>query len=236
VTEPAAGTRGRAALALLLLVPAPSIGTAMAMVIAPGSAAAKIVFAVLKVWLLAFPLLWLVFVERGRPRLPAPTRRGVLPGLVSGAVIAAIILAAYFTVGHHWIDAPHVHAMAAKNGLASPTLYVVLAAYWCVVNSLLEEYVWRWFVFRRCLDLLTPARTAAAVLLSALLFTLHHIVALTAQFDWRITLLGSLGVFIGGAAWSWLYLRYRSIWPGYLSHVLADAPIFWIGWRIIFHP
>jgi membrane protease YdiL (CAAX protease family) len=47
-------------------------------------------------------------------------------------------------------------------------------------------------------------------------------------------LLGSLGVFIGGAVWSWLYLRYRSVWPCYLSHALADAAIFIIGYRLIF--
>jgi hypothetical protein len=46
--------------------------------------------------------------------------------------------------------------------------------------------------------------------------------------------LGSCGVFLGGAAWSWLYLRYRSIWPGYVSHAIADAAIFIIGYRLIF--
>ena len=65
-------------------------------------------------------------------------------------------------------------------------------------------------------------------------FTAHHVIVLVAQFDWPIALLGSLGVFIGGATWSWLYLRYRSIWPGYVSHAIADAAIFIIGYRLIF--
>ena len=71
-------------------------------------------------------------------------------------------------------------------------------------------------------------------MVSALLFTLHHIVALRAQAGWDVTLLASLGVFLGGCAWSWLYLRYRSIWPGYVSHVLADVAVFAVGWVILF--
>jgi uncharacterized protein len=45
--------------------------------------------------------------------------------------------------------------------------------------------------------------------------------------------LGSLGVFAGGAVWSHLYLRTRSIWPGYLSHALADVAVFAVGAQII---
>jgi hypothetical protein len=73
-----------------------------------------------------------------------------------------------------------------------------------------------------------------AIVASAFFFTLHHIVALATQADWRVTTIASAGVFIGGAVWSSLYLRYRSIWPGYLSHALADVPIFVIGWCLIF--
>ncbi len=47
-------------------------------------------------------------------------------------------------------------------------------------------------------------------------------------------ILGSTGCFLGGVIWSGLYLRYRSIWPGYLSHVLADVAIYIIGWHLIF--
>jgi membrane protease YdiL (CAAX protease family) len=41
-------------------------------------------------------------------------------------------------------------------------------------------------------------------------------------------------VFTGGAIWSWLYVRYRSIWPGYLSHAIVDVAVFAVGWWIIF--
>ncbi len=73
-----------------------------------------------------------------------------------------------------------------------------------------------------------------AVVLAAFCFTLHHASALKLYFDWRITLLGSAGVFAGGVLWSGLYLRYRSIWPGFVSHILVDLAMFAVGWHLIF--
>jgi len=78
----------------------------------------------------------------------------------------------------------------------------------------MEEYVWRWFVFRK-FEVLLGGQLAVPA--AALAFTAHHVIVLAAQFDWADRPLGSCGVFIGGAAWSWLYLRYRSIWPGYVK-------------------
>jgi hypothetical protein len=46
--------------------------------------------------------------------------------------------------------------------------------------------------------------------------------------------LGSLAVLAAGACWSFLYLRYASIWPGWISHVLADLAVFAIGWHLLF--
>jgi membrane protease YdiL (CAAX protease family) len=103
---------------------------------------------------------------------------------------------------------------------------------WITLNSLMEEYVWRWFVFRK-FEVLLGGKLAVPA--TALAFTAHHVIVLAAQFDWPIALLGSCGVFIGGTVWSWLYLRYRSIWPGYVSHAIADAAIFIIGYTLIFN-
>ena len=45
---------------------------------------------------------------------------------------------------------------------------------------------------------------------------------------------GTCGVFVGGAVWNWCYLRYRSIWPGYVSHAIVDAALLAIGWKLLF--
>lgn len=227
---PAAGAS--AGLALLLLVPVPSLSTAAASFWWPGTTLGQSVFIAGKLWLAVFPLAWWLKVERGRWSGSPPRRGGFGVAVMLGLLIAGAIFGGYAVATHlGWIDPATVAGRAAQTGLNHPSIYVAGAVYWVTLNSLMEEYVWRWFVFRQCEGL---AGGPAAVVLSALAFTLHHIVALAGQFSWTITLLGSAGVFTGGAIWSLLYLRYRSIWPCYVSHAIVDLPIFIIGWRLIF--
>ena len=202
----------------------------MAMIIAPGPIG-QAVFIASKVWVALFPVAWWLWIQKGRLSLSKPTRGGFNVAIASGLVITAGIFGAYWLLGRHWIDTGRVRAMAQQNGIGSTSIYLAMAVYWITVNSLLEEYVWRWFVVRQCEALMTPV---AAVLCSAAFFTAHHVVALKMQFDWRVTVLASLGVFIGGAVWSWLYVRYRSVWVCYASHAIVDVPIFVIGWWLIF--
>ncbi|MBC7773260.1 MAG: CPBP family intramembrane metalloprotease [Pyrinomonadaceae bacterium] len=227
-------------LAMAMLVPAPIIGALMALWIAPGPIGGA-VYALAKVWLLAMPLLWTLVIER-RPmarriafrqmssgRLPP----GLPTGLTLGLVIAIGILGVYalFELLGGGIDGARLKEVATASGFGTPLSFVLLGAYLALVNSLLEEYVWRWFVFRACASMVPPI---FAVTLSGLFFTLHHIVVLAAYFPIWLAALGSLGVFIGGCVWSWCYLRFGSVWPGYVSHVIVDVAILAIGWRLLF--
>jgi membrane protease YdiL (CAAX protease family) len=222
----------RALIALLLLVPAPSIGTAAAMFWWPGLALGKAIFLASKIWLVLLPLFWLRAVDHGSLGWSPPRRGGFGVAIVLGLLIALFVFAAYAILRRCGaIDVGMVAERAARTGLNKPEIYFAGAIYWITANSLMEEYVWRWFVFQKC-ELLWGDR--AGVIVAALAFTAHHVIALAAQFNWGITLLASLGVFIGGATWSWLYLRYRSIWPGYVSHAIVDVAIFVIGYRLIF--
>lgn len=222
--------KARAIRALAAIVPAPTLGILAALYVWPGSAVGQGVYVALKAWLLLLPLLWLVLVERQRPRIPRPSSRGMAAGIGTGVVIFIAIVATYLLL-KHWIDADVMATQIAAIGLGDPRLFLLLALYWCTVNSILEEYVWRWFVFTRC-EALMPR--AVAVIAAGLFFTLHHAIALDFYFDWRVTLLGSAGVFIGGATWSWIYLRWRNVYAAYVSHVFADVAVFGVGWYLVF--
>jgi hypothetical protein len=224
----------QALLAFILLVPVPSLGTAAAMFWWPELPVGKVIFFAAKVWLVALPLVWRLMVDR-KPLSWSPARHGGFGvAIASGVLISLVIFGAYALASRSGaLDASLVADRAAKTGLNTLGVYLAGAVYWITVNSLLEEYVWRWFVLRKC-EALWGGK--AGLVVAALAFTAHHVIALAGQFNWGITLLASLGVFIGGAAWNWLYLRYRSIWPGYVSHAIADLAIFIIGYRLIFGP
>jgi uncharacterized protein len=222
-----------ALVALLLLVPVPSLGVFFAMVFEPtrGTPLGQGLYFFSKIWILVLPIVWLKMVDR-QPFSLSPVRRGgLLVGMMLGLIIGAAIIGGYLLFASKLIDASEMRGAADRNGIGTIGAYLGLVLYLTFVNSLLEEYVWRWFVFRKC-ELIVGGKLA--VVLSALMFTLHHVIALAAQTNWTTTLIASTGVFIGGCTWSWCYLRYRSIWPGYVSHLIVDAAVFVVGWWILF--
>ena len=227
--EPA-NNRHQALIALLLIAPMPSLGVIMAMVVAPG-AIGKTIFTATKIWLLVFPAAWYLLVEKGRRSWSPPHRGGLAIGAASGAVLAAIIVVGAWLVGVQHMDLAPLRAEVQKMGLNMALPYLAGAAGWTFANSLMEEYVYRWFVFRQCETLM---RGPWAVVASAAIFTAHHVIAVSQYLDPLLAILASAGVFAGGVIWSWLYMRYRSIWPGWLSHVLADIAIFGVGWFLLF--
>jgi membrane protease YdiL (CAAX protease family) len=225
-------SRRKAILALVLLVPAPSIGALCGMVIFPDSLAGVLLFTFSKAWLLALPIVWLKLVDREPIGFSPPRKGGFAMGLLSGVGISTVIAAVYLTLGDSLIDREFLVDKLSAVGLASRGIYIGAAAYWILVNSVLEEYVWRWFCVKQCERLLRPT---AAIGCSALLFTLHHVIALRVYFGWPTVIVCSLGVFLGGTIWSAMYIRYRSIWPAYLSHAIVDLCVFTIGAAILFN-
>ncbi len=225
-------SRRQAVWALAFLVPVPSLGTLAAMVVWPGQSIGQLVFAVAKGWILVFPLFWWWRVENRRTPQPLhrPTARALLEGLASGLVLAAVIVAVYKLWGTQWVDPVAIRDQVKSVGLGSPVLYLTAALYWCLVNALLEEYVWRWFVTRQFRYL---CRGLPAILFAALAFTLHHVFALATLFPWQTVFLASAGIAIGGLIWSDLYLRHQNLWPAYCSHVLVDIAVFGLGYDMI---
>lgn len=222
---------GNASLALLLLVPAPSIGALTAMVWLPGSVLGSVIFTACKLWLFALPVLWHIFIDRQRISLSLPRHGGFGIGIVSGIVISAVILGAYWLVGDALIDLQVMREKIAAVGLAEPLYFALGAAYWILINSVLEEYVWRWFCLSKARQLMPGW---VAMVAAAGFFTLHHIIALSVYLGPLAVVLCSAGVFLGGAFWNWMYLSYRSIWPAYISHAIVDVAVFAVGAWVLF--
>mgnify|MGYP001791908432 CR=1 FL=1 len=221
----------RAALLALLLIVGAANGGIVARLYWP-SLAGQGFFVTTRVWILLLPLLWAWQMDRERLALTWPTRQAWQVGGGLGLAMLGVICGGYALVGQGWIDAAVVRSRAEAVGLLQPLGFAVFAVYFTVVNALIEEYIWRWFVYRKC-AVLVPGIWAVA--LAALCFTLHHIVALFGfTGSWGVTVLGSIGVFVAGAVWSGCYLRYQSLWVCYISHALADLAIAIVAWHILF--
>ena len=220
-----------ALVSLILFVPAFSIGVAMSLFVAPGLVG-NTIFTAVKIWGIALPLLWVIRTSSQALRLPKFRWLEVKVGLGLGIVMFIAILLAYYSIGQQIINLPEIRAKAAEVGITQPALYLAGCLYWSFVNSLIEELTWRGFVIYQLKVLVSPT---LAVALAALFFTAHHSLALYGYtHDWLIVALGSLGVFLSGIAWAWCYSNYRSIMPGYISHILADLAIAIVGYQLLF--
>jgi membrane protease YdiL (CAAX protease family) len=194
------------------------------------------VYLVVKSIQFAFPLLWVWLVLREPLQVGRPSARG----LALGAAFSVGV------VGAGWLlfelllrnttafaaAAPRIHEKINEFGIDTPWKYLVLAVFYSLMHSLMEEYYWRWFVFRQ-LRALVPLWPA--VIISALAFMGHHVIVLSQFFQelpWLAWLLSS-AVAVGGAFWAWLYERTTSLFGPWLSHLMIDAGIFWIGYNLV---
>jgi len=194
-------------------------------------AAGTAVWMAAKAWVLVVPAAWVLWVDRKPLRCSRPSVRGLVAGALLGLVVAALIVGTFLWLGPRWVDPSGLRAAVEPHGLTSRWVYLAGAAYWILGNSLLEEYVYRWFVFSKARTL-WGARWAVVV--AALAFVIHHALALAVYFDWRVTALACTGVFIGSVLWSMLYRRYGNIWAPYVSHAIIDVAVFALGWVLLF--
>jgi|SRR6476661_8078306 len=225
------GDRKTALLALTLLVPAASIGIIAGLYIAPGGWG-QTLSVLCQVWLLVFPIAWSVFVDREKLSFSLPKRQELLAGSIWGIFMFAVIVGIYSLFGQQSIDPVVAKEKSHQLGISSANIYLIVEAYFVLVNSLIEEFTWRWFVCNKC-QILIPG--TKAIFLSSLFFTMHHIFVIAAYSDWQAAILGSLAVFAAGIIWSHSYLTYRSLWSSYISHAIADFALAIIGWQVIFN-
>jgi uncharacterized protein len=221
--------RNRSILALLLIVPVTSIGAVMSALVAPGAIGQGIAI-ICGLWLVLFPVLWHRLVEKQSLNLKI-SQDGWLTGVVLGVLMFGVIFCSYWFGGRYLLNIADIRSKTQQMGMNIPLMVYGFGTFQTLVNSLIEEYVWRWFVFRHC-QILWPQRSA--ILLSAGFFTIHHVFLLLAYCDnlWLV-LVGSIAVFIAGVLWAVCMRVYKSLLPSYLSHLAADLALQIASWYIL---
>lgn len=204
---------------------------------ADASPALRVAYALGKIVQFLFPLVYLGCTAR-EALWPRPPRfAGLASGLAFGAAVAVAILVLYFGILRETLLEmgleTQVRAKLEEFGAATPSRFFAFAAFISVVHSFLEEYYWRWFVFRR-LRLVCPM--AAAMAISSLAFMAHHVIVLDVYLPGHfLTAVApfSLAIAVGGGFWAWLYARTDSIGAAWLSHFIIDAAIMVIGFDVL---
>jgi membrane protease YdiL (CAAX protease family) len=186
-----------------------------------------------KLWMLGLPLLWRIKIDKKPISWSKPENGGFTIAIILGIAIAVVIVIAWWLFGAPNVDRNEVINALEPFGLTVWTTYLAGAIFWTFGNSVLEEYVFRWFIVEKAEHVVNGLWYT--VLLSAGIFVIHHAFALYfLGFPLWMNAIACLGLFIGGSIFSWLYIKYRSIWIPYITHVLCDIAVFGIGAIIIF--
>ncbi len=221
---------------LLFALVLPSLATWLYFIVFAGRGAVMAwTYAICKVVQFALPVVWVIGVCGDWPEVRRLfARRGLALGIAFGvAVFAGMMLVFHGQLCNSPImaQAPaQIWSKIAAFGIQSPTAFLGMALFYSGIHSFLEEYYWRWFVFgqlRRALPV------AAAVTVSSIGFASPHVILLAdylpAEHFWTATIFFSFCVAVGGAVWAWLYHRFGSLLAPWLSHMLVDAALMWIG-------
>ena len=224
--------------AILFALIFPSIVTLGYFVVLAGqpSSLQQFAYAVGKAIQFGFPLFWVAVILREKIRWSPPSGRGIPMGLGFGLLVALVMLGLY----HLWLKPggffdnadEAIRQKVIDLGLNTPWRYASTGLFYAFCRSLLEEYYWRWFVFRQ---LRKQASLATAILISSLGFMAHHVILLATFFGWDspMTYLFSLAVAVGGAVWAWIYEQSASLYAPWVSHLLVDAAIFLLGYDLV---
>jgi len=183
----------------------------------------------------AFPAIWIFGVRRRQITWNRPRRMDFIGGglLGLGLLLGALVL-------YHFVGKPAgffdtagdaIRQKIAGLGVGSVPRYAVLATFYSLVHSLLEEYYWRWFVFGQ-LRRLSSLPTAISI--SGLGFMAHHVCIISTFFGWfsPISLLLSAAVAFGGFLFAAIYQRTNSLYAPWISHAFVDAAIFLVGYDL----
>lgn len=227
----------RAPLRWALLVPAlvvPFVLSFFYFVLFPGTAFGNAFYTVHKIFLVAWPLLAVPLilrepmVDRTRPKRHLAS---LLPGILFGALVVGLLflllhaspLAAVFEANQGRI-AQRIHDLGVAGN------FLAFALFLSFIHAAMEEFYWRWFAFGQAKRLMPKG---AAHLVAAVGFASHHVVVLSQFFPigWALAL--GACVAVGGAFWSWQADRYNSLIGPWLSHMLIDLGLMWVGWEAL---
>ena len=191
----------------------------------------QIFFICTKLCIILIPIYWIYRIEDNRISLGEINSRGMFESIVSGLLIF-VTVGLMFLIFGETLDVELMKQKIGATGLLNRSIFFLGVFYWITINSLVEEFVFRQFIGDRIFE--STGRESVTIILSAAIFTLHHTVLLSYYFEPWQNVISSLGIFIAGAIWSLLWLRFRSLYVCWISHAIADVAVFAIAYVILF--
>lgn len=148
----------------------------------------------------------------------------IIPAIL-GLLVYLIILSAYLIL-KKYIDLDSIKNILAENLKVNRNNFIFVALYISFINSLLEEFFFRGFIFLNLTKLIT---IKSAYIVSAFAFAIYHVGIMGSWFSLLIFALAMVGLFIGGVIFNYLNESNSNIYSSWLVHMMANFAINTVG-------
>jgi membrane protease YdiL (CAAX protease family) len=152
-------------------------------------------------------------------------KREIISSVILGAGVYLSIMGAYLLFSPY-LDLDRIRALLGEQLGVVRDNFILVAIYISFVNSLLEEFFFRGFIF---LGLLGKTTRLNAYFISAGIFAVYHLAILKGWFGPLIFALSMIGLFVGGLIFNKLNERNGNILSSWLVHMMANLAINTIG-------
>ena len=152
-------------------------------------------------------------------------KRKLIKSLLLGIGVYIIILGAYFIL-KDFINLDNIKERLLESISVNKSNFVIISIYISFVNSLLEEFFFRGFIF---LGLKKLGKRIYAHIISGLAFAIYHVAIMFNWFNWQLFIVAILGLFIGGILFNYLNEENENIYSSWLVHMFANFAINTVG-------
>lgn len=155
-------------------------------------------------------------------------KKGLLMALILGAGVYGVILGGFFLV-RPFFDFSGIAGKLTQNAGVTRENFLYVSLYISFVNSLLEEFFFRGFLFS---NLKTKGKPFAN-LFSAAVFAAYHVAMMSGWFSPVLFMLVMAGLTVGGVLFNCLNDRFGGICVSWLVHMCANFAINTIGFILL---
>lgn len=176
-------------------------------------------------WLLFVPLIDRAFLMK-QLKLD---KRGIILGAGSGLLFFVFIFGGLSWLHVYLLDIEYLRTLLMDWGFSGRG-EILLVLVLLLANPVLEEIYWRGYMFNR---LRVKGSAFYAVGMSAVFYTLYHLLSIIPIFEAGFSFVAVLPVFIAGLFWGFIREKSGSITATIISHVLSDLGIVCVYWFIV---
>ncbi|MCD6579402.1 CPBP family intramembrane metalloprotease [bacterium] len=148
--------------------------------------------------------------------------------IIIGLILVGIYLLAFFLLKHFLNFDQIAHKLINRNGI-TPINLIFVGLFIILINSYLEEYFWRGYLFKEFSSCISPFW---AHLLSGFGFSLHHLVFIYDWFNIPFFIVTFIGLSGYGIIMNLIYQKTKGILSTWVIHILVDLVQVGLGFYI----